>query len=169
MPAPVPYNGNQSRLEWYAINGNTTVNGGLGRQALLNAPNLMYTKSFKNKIYGDPGGSDIYTEKHTNAINDALTPYRGKATNNNIDTVDTFNGVTARYNYNGGDKFDIDGGNISMDAGYSKAGVGLGRKLSLAKNQTTWGYSPDQTGAVTNVNAYKAPNMTANKGQVIIP
>ena len=40
MPAPVPYNGGQSRLEYYALNGNVTVNGGLGRPVLINQTTL---------------------------------------------------------------------------------------------------------------------------------
>ena len=168
MPAPVPYNGNQSRLEYYALNGNTAVNGGLGRQLLLNKTFLMYTKSFRNDIYGAPNSSDVYGLSHTNAINDVKTPYRGKATNNAIDTINTENGVTARYNYKGGDKFDIDGGNANLQAGYSIAGQAIGRKSSLLLNQTTWGYSPDQTGGASTINEYKTPNMSLNKGQVTI-
>lgn len=169
MPAPVPYNGNQSRLEYYALNGNTAVNGGLGRQVLLNKSEIMYKKSFKNNLYGAPNGSDVYGLSHTNAIDDTVTPYRGKATNNNIDTINTENGITARYNYKGGDKFDKDGGSAILQAGYSTAGLGLGRKLSLSLNQNTWGYSPDQTGGASTINDYHTPNMSLNKGQVVIP
>lgn len=166
MPAPVPYNGNQSRLEYYAINGNTTVNGGLGRPVLLNQTSLYYGKSFKNPLYGSP--NDVYGLSHTNSINDTATPYRGKGTNNTIDVANTFNGVTARYNYKGGDKFDIDGGNAGMKAGVSLAGQAIGRYKSLIVNQTTWGYSPDQTGGGSITNNYKTPNMSLNVGQVII-
>lgn len=166
MPAPVPYNGNQSRLEWYAINGNTTVNGGLGRPVLLNQTTLYYTKPFKNPLYGSP--NDVYGLGHTNSKNDVATPYRGKGTGNGIDVVNTFNGVTARYNYKGGDKFDIDGGNAGMNAGVSLAGQAIGRYKSLTENQVTWGYSPDQTGGGSTINNYKTPNMLLNIGQVII-
>ena len=166
MPAPVPYNGSQSRLEYYAINGNTSVNGGLGRPTLLSQTTLFYQAPFKNPLYGS--SNDVYGLSHTNAQHDLTTPYRGKATGNGIDVVNTYNGITARHNYNGGDDFDILGGNAGLQAGTSLAGQGLGRQSSLILNQGTWGYSPDQSGGGSTANEYQHPNTSGNIGQVII-
>lgn len=166
MPAPVPYNGSQSRLEYYAINGNTSVNGGLGRPTLISQTTLYYQASFKNPLYGS--SNDVYGLSHTNAQHDLTTPYRGKATGNGVDVVNTYNGITARHNYNGGDDFDILGGNAGLQAGTSLAGQALGRQSSLLLNQGTWGYSPDQTGGGSTANEYQHPNTSGNIGQVII-
>lgn len=166
MPAPVPYNGGQSRLEYYALNGNTSVNGGLGRPTLINQTTLYYQSSFKNPLFGST--NDVYGLTHTNAIKDTATPYRGKGTGNGVDVVNTYNGITARHNYNGGDSFDVLGGNAGLQAGISLAGQGLGRQTSLVLNQGTWGYSPDQTGGGATTNEYQHPNTSANIGQVII-
>ena len=162
MPAPVPYNGNQSRLEYYALNGNVGVNGGLGRPVLITQTTLLYGNSFKNPIL-TKNVNDQYGLTHTNAINDSATPNRGKGTGGGL--------VNGNYsvitNYKGGDAYDINGGNASV--GNSLAGTGIGRSSSLSNNLAVWGYSPlDSAGSVTNVNNYRVPNMSANVGQVII-
>ena len=162
MPAPVPYNGNQSRLEYYALNGNVGVNGGLGRPVLITQTTLLYGSSFKNPVI-TKNVNDQYGPTHTNAIHDSATPNRGKGTGGGI-VNGNFSVIT---NYNGGDDYDINGGNTSV--GNSLAGTGIGRSSSLSNNLAVWGYSPlDSAGAVTNVNNYKVPNMSANVGQVII-
>jgi hypothetical protein len=105
MPAPVPYNGNQSRLEYYALNGNVGVNGGLGRPVLITQTTLLYGSSFKNPTITN-NVNDKYGVTHTNAINDVRTEYRGKGTGGGV-----VNGnYTSIVNYKGGDKYDIDGG-----------------------------------------------------------
>lgn len=166
MPAPVPYNGGQSRLEYYALNGNVTVNGGLGRPVLINQTTLYYGHSFKNPLLSSP--NDIYGLPHTNAIHDITTPYRGKGTGDGVNVTDTYIGVMARKNYNGGDDFDINGGNAGMKAGVSLAGQAIGRKSSLILNFSTWGYTPDQSGAGATTWEYKRPNPALNIGQVVI-
>jgi hypothetical protein len=163
---PTPYNGSQSPLEYYALNGNPS-NGGLGRPALLNTTTLFYLASFKNPdITGNP--NDEYTTTHTNAIGDVTTPYRGKGTNDNVDMNNTWNGYTGRHNYRGGDDFDIMGGNGALQAGVSQAGMGIGRQSSLVLNVATWGYGPDQTGGGSTTNEYTQPDTSGNIGQVII-
>ena len=162
MPAPVPYNGNQSRLEQYALNGNVGVNGGLGRPVLITQTTLLYGSSFKNPTITN-NVNDKYGVTHTNAINDTTTEYRGKGTGGGV-----VNGnYTSIVNYKGGDKYDIDGG-VGL-VGSSLAGTGWGRAKSLNNNLAIWGYSPtDATNLATTANNYKVPNMSANIGQVII-
>ena len=167
MPAPIPYNGSQSPLEYYALNGNVSVNGGLGRPVLITQTSLYYGHSFKNPLLSSP--NDIYNLAHTNAKGDATTPFRGKSTGDLTNMTNTQIGMMARNNYNGGDTFDIDGGIAGMKAGWSYlVGEALGRKKSLILNQSTWGYSPDQSNAGANTNWYKRPDPALNIGQVII-
>ena len=169
MPAPVPYNGSQSRLEYYALHGNVSVNKGLGRPDLTqNANNgLLYPNPFQNPtITNNP--ADQYNVTHPNAVStDGKTPFRGKGTNQPMDLKDTYNGIVARYNYAGGDDYDIKGG--FGDIGKSAGFYGVGRKKSLTDNLGTWGYAPTDASGVANMNNwYKLPNMTANVGQVTI-
>jgi len=159
MPAPVPYNGSQSRLEYYAINGNPTPGSGpyagLGRQPLLTKTHLLYTTSFKN--------NDQYGLTHTNAISDAKTPNRGKGTGGGLSNGN----FTAAIDYKGGDDYDKDGG--VGQVGWSLVGTGWGRSKSLNNNLATWGYSPtDATNVATLTNEYKKPDMTKNIGQIVI-
>jgi hypothetical protein len=164
---PVIYNGGQSQLEYYAINGNVSVNGGLGRPQLTTQTTLQYGASFKNPfVTGNP--NDAYGPTHTNALHDAQTPYRGKSTNDGYDSTNSFNGFVARKNYNGGDDFDVLGGNAALQAGTSYAGLGLGRKTSIILNVGTFGYGPDQSGGGSTSNEYQHPNTSGNIGQVII-
>ena len=157
---PTPYNGGQSPLEYYAINGNVAVNGGLGRLALINQTTLKYQQSFKNPtITGNM--SDKYTATHTNAAADATTPERGKGTGNQIDMVNTHNGITARYNYNGGDNFDINGQDPTQAP---VTGAGLGRTPTVVYNAGLWGYGPSAIAG----SDYSHPNTSQNIGQVII-
>ena len=161
---PVIYNGGQSQLEYYALNGNVAVNGGLGRPVLTTQTTLKYGASFKNPdITGNP--SDKYNVGHTNAAADATTPERGKGTGSGVNLTNTQIGYMARNNYNGGDDFDINGQAASQA---SQAGLGLGRKQTITLNVGTWGYGPDQSGGGANTNWYKTPNMSANIGQVTI-
>jgi len=136
-----PYNGNQSPLEYYAINGNT-LNGGLGRTKSLNATTLYYGQSFKNPVITS-NPNDQYSSTHTNAISDAKTPYRGKGTSGFLDIT----------NQNGGDDFDRFGANNW---------IGSGRYAAYANNLGTWGYDY-QAG-----HSYTQPNTSLNIGQVII-
>lgn len=164
MPTGIgnPYNGGQSPLEYYAINGNVSVNGGLGRPVLLNQTTLYYGQSFKNpQITGN--ANDKYQTTHTNALADATTPLRGKGTNQAYDATNSFNGFAVRSNYAGGDDFDIIGGGLAP-GGNSLVGNGLGRNSSILINAGSWGYGPS---AVAGSN-YAAPTMTANIGQVTI-
>ena len=164
---PTIYNGGQSRLEYFALNGNVQVNGGLGRPELINKTTIKYGKSFKNhEITGNAG--DEYGTTHTNANSDALTPYRGKGTNEGYDSNNTYNGFVTRFNYNGGDKFDVTGGDASLEAGTSLVGTAIGRKQSIILNLTTFGYGPDQTNAGSTKDWYREPNTSGNIGQVII-
>jgi hypothetical protein len=164
---PTVYNGGQSQLEYYAINGNVSVNGGLGRPVLTNQTTLKYGASFKNpEITQNP--NDKYDVGHTNAIGDAQTPFRGKGTMSSVDVTNTYNGYIARNNYNGGDGFDINGGDTAQAAGYSKAGLALGRNNSVILNVGTWGYGPDVTNGGADTNWYKHPDISGNLGQVII-
>jgi hypothetical protein len=166
MPAPVPYNGQQSRLEYYAINGNpipgSGPHAGLGRPVLITQTKLLYGSSFKNPTITN-NVNDQYGLSNTNALSDAKTPYRGKGTGAGL----TNGNFTAAVDYKGGDGYDIDGGNGKV--GSSIVGTGLGRSKSLGNNLAVWGYSPtDATNTVTSANNYKIPNTKANVGQVII-
>jgi len=164
MPAPVPYNGKQSRLEYFAFNGNVSENGGLGRPTLISSNNnLLYPNSFKNPLLSQ-NPNDQYGPTHTNAISDAKTPYRGKGTGGGFSNGE----YTATIDYNGGDAYDKDGG-INQVGWSLVCGLGVGRSKSLNSNLGTWGYSPtDATNAATTANYYKLPNMALNIGQVTI-
>jgi hypothetical protein len=166
MPAPVPYNGKQSRLEYYAINGNPIPGSGpyagLGRPTLITQTTLLYPTSFKNSDI-TKNVNDEYGLTHTNAISDAKTPYRGKGTGGGL-VNGNFSSIT---DYKGGDSYDKDGG-VGL-VGSSLVGTGWGRSKSLINNLATWGYSPtDATNVVTTANNYKLPDTKGNVGQVII-
>ena len=178
MPiAPIPYNGGQSRLEYYAINGQDITHApktgaGLGRDDLLKSSQLRYSTSFKNPELHNNDQTLQYDITHTNALGDQKTPFRGKGTNQTYNDTDAKLGYIARNNYAGGDDFDINGSNALEHAGYSKAGASIGRKLSLDLNKTTWGYKPDETGAGADTNWYTkmipATIMSDNIGNFIL-
>jgi hypothetical protein len=155
---PQVYNGGQSPLEYYAINGRPEY-AGSGRIALLSTTFIGTTKyafqgPYKNPIISGSQNTK-YSVTHTNAVSDSLSPYNGKGTGNQIDMNNTYNGVTARVNYNGGSVED-------------RLGVasqpGSGRSPQIVNNAALWGYGP----AVIAGGNYIAPNMSQNIGQVVI-
>lgn len=157
---PTPYIYGQTPLEKYAINGNPTYWGNTGRlwliqQSKVGTGKYAYSGPYKNPdITGNIG--DKYSVTHTNAISDTKSPYLGKGTGDQIDIVNTKNGITARYNYNGGSKEDIDG---------VASQNGSGRKSQIILNSTICGYGPKGLG----FKEYdKQPDMSKNKGQVSI-
>ena len=159
---PTPYNGGQSPLEYYALNGNQNVNGGLGRPALLNKSNLLYGTSFKKT-------TNEYGQTNTNAKSDLATPYRGKGTNDTFDLSNTYNGYTARNNYIGGDDYDIKGSTASNLGGVSIPGNGIGRNKAILYNITTFGYGVNINTPTDKKNWYTQPDTSKNIGQVVIP
>jgi hypothetical protein len=151
---PQIYNGSQSPLEYYAINGNTLYPGS-GRLAIIQQSRIGTSKyafqgPYKNpQITGDV--NDQYGLNHTNAVSDTLSPYNGRGTGDGVS-----NGVYgAIYNYNGGNVEDING---------TTAIIGSGRNPQVTLNAGIWGYGPNQI-AGSN---YVSPNTAANVGQVII-
>jgi hypothetical protein len=162
MPAaPIPYNGKQSRLEYYALNGNASVNQGLGRPDLLKKTSLYYQTPFAEK-------TNEYGLTQTNAISDATTPNRGKGTNTAFDLLNTANGYAARYVYTGGDAYDIDGYTTKSPGGSSIPGNGIGRNAAILYNITTFGYGVDTKNPTDTKTWYKKPDTTLNAGQKII-
>lgn len=155
---PTPYNGGQSPLEYYAINGNPMYPGS-GRYANIGTTFIGTTKYTFKGPYKNPvltgNANDKYSATHTNAINDTLSPYNGKGTNSPIDVVNTYNGVTARVNYNGGNIEDING---------VASQPGSGRNPLVTTNAGLWGYGPTPIAGAD----YTHPNTSANIGQVII-
>lgn len=155
---PQVYNGGQSPLEYYAINGRPEY-AGSGRIANLGTTFIGTSKYAFQGPYKNPviSGSQNtkYTLTHTNAISDSLSPYNGKGTGNQIDMTNTYNGITARGNYNGGSVED-------------RLGVpsmpGSGRSPQIVNNAALWGYGPV---AIAGGN-YVKPNMSQNVGQVVI-
>ena len=157
---PQIYNGLQSPLEYYAINGQdpsqASIAGlGLGRLPLINTTYLYYQASFKNPVLTG-NANDKYSPMHTNALADTLTPKRGKGTADGI----WLGNYTARYNYAGGDDFDINGQDPSQG---SIAGTGIGRNQTFGINQGLWGYV-----AINQPSWYTTPDTSANIGQVVI-
>ena len=148
---PTPYNGGQSPLEYYAINGNPLYPGS-GRIANISQTKIGDTKYAFQGPYKNPvlGGSQ-YGLTHTNAINDNLSPFNGRGTGDGI-TNGVFGAIT---NYNGGNVEDING---------VASQPGSGRNPQVILNAGTWGYGPV---AIAGGN-YVAPNMNGNTGQVII-
>lgn len=154
---PQIYNGSQSLLEYYAINGNSNPGSGpyagLGRLQLINQTKVGYGKYVYSGPYKNPtitgNANDKYSAVHTNALADTTSPYNGKGTGDGIT-----NGVYAAINnYAGGSIEDINGVGTS---------AGSGRNPQVTLNAGIWGYGPS---AIAGSN-YISPNTSANIGQV---
>lgn len=148
---PQVYNGQQSQLEYYAINGRTEYPGS-GRMAIIQQTKIGTTKyqytSYKNPlITGNP--NDMYSVTHTNAISDNETPYNGKGTGDGV----SLGMYSAIENYGGGSIEDINGA-VSQP--------GSGRNPQIRLNAGTWGYGPDAIAG----SRYVAPDTSKNTGQV---
>ena len=155
---PQVYNGSQSPLEFYAINGNTLYPGS-GRLAIIGQSRVGTGKYVYQGPYKNPditgSQSTKYSLTHTNAISDSTSPYNGKGTGDGIT-----NGIYGAIgNYNGGSVEDRNG----------VTGVlGSGRNPQLTLNAGTWGYGPGPLPGPGIGASYVAPNMAGNIGQVII-
>ena len=151
---PTPYNGGQSPLEFYAINGNALYPGS-GRLAIIQQTKIGTNKYAFQGPYKNPqitgNVNDQYGATNTNALADSLSPYNGRGTGDGI-TNGTFAAIT---NYNGGNVEDKNG--VSSQPG-------SGRNPQITLNAGLWGYGPTQV-AGSN---YVAPNMAGNVGQVVI-
>ena len=151
---PQIYNGGQSPLEFYAINGNPLYPGS-GRLAIIQQTKIGLTKYNFQGPYKNPqitgNVNDQYGLNNTNAVSDTLSPYNGRGTGDGVS-----NGVYgAIYNYAGGNTEDING----------TLGVqGSGRNPQVILNSGIWGYGPTQIAG----SDYAIPNTAANVGQVII-
>ena len=151
---PQIYNGGQSPLEFYAINGNPLYPGS-GRLAIIQQTKIGLTKYNFQGPYKNPqitgNVNDQYGLNNTNAVSDTLSPYNGRGTGDGVS-----NGVYgAIYNYAGGNTEDING----------TLGVqGSGRNPQVILNSGIWGYGPTQIAG----SDYVIPNTAANVGQVII-
>jgi hypothetical protein len=151
---PQIYNGGQSPLENYAINGNPLYPGS-GRLAIIQQTKIGNTKYAFKGPYKNPqitgNVNDQYGLNNTNAVSDTLSPYNGRGTGDGVS-----NGVYgAIYNYNGGNIEDING---------TTAVQGSGRNPQVTLNAGVWGYGPTQIAG----SDYVSPNTAANVGQVII-
>ena len=156
---PTIYNGSQSPLEYYAINGNPNPGSGpyagLGRLQLIQQTKVgtgkyVYAGPYKNPtITGNIG--DKYSATHTNAMADASSPYNGKGTGDGIN----FGVYAAITNYAGGSIEDINGVSTS---------IGSGRNSQVVLNAGLWGYGP----SVIAGSNYTSPNTGGNIGQVDI-
>ena len=151
---PQVYNGQQSPLEYYAINGNSLYPGS-GRLAIINQTKIGTGKygfqgPYKNpQITGNP--NDKYGMTNTNALADAQSPYNGRGTGDGV-TQGVYAAIT---NYAGGNTEDING--VPSQAG-------SGRNQEITLNAATWGYGP----AVIAGGNYVSPNTAGNVGQVVI-
>lgn len=92
--------------------------------------------------YNSEDRANSYTATHTRAMADQTTPNYGKGTGNYLDI----------HNYAAGSALDIHGNQSNA--------VGSGRNPAFGLNYATWGYD--------NQHDYKMPDMSKNKGQVII-
>jgi len=151
---PQVYNGGQSPLEFYAINGNSLYPGS-GRLAIINHSAIGTGKYAFQGPYKNPqitgNVNDKYSATNTNAIADQQSPYNGKGTGDGL----TLGVYAAPKNYNGGNTEDING----------TLGVfGSGRNSQITLNVGTWGYGPYQVAGAD----YTLPNTALNIGQIII-
>jgi hypothetical protein len=151
---PQVYNGGQSPLEFYAINGNPLYPGS-GRLAIIQQTRIGTGKYTFQGPYQNPqitgNINNQYGLTNTNAISDTTSPFNGRGTGNGVT-----NGVYgAIYNYNGGNTEDKNG---------ALTVVGSGRNSQVTLNAATWGYGPTQI-AGSN---YISPNTSGNRGQIII-
>ena len=151
---PTVYNGGQSPLEYFAINGNVLYPGS-GRLAIINQSAIGTGKYAFQGPYKNPqitgNVNDKYGATNTNALADALSPYNGRGTGDGRSQ-----GVYAAItNYNGGNTEDING--VPSQAG-------SGRNQEITLNAATWGYGP----AVIAGGNYVSPNTAGNVGQVVI-
>lgn len=151
---PTIYNGGQSPLEFYAINGNP-IYPGSGRLAIINQSQIGNTKYAFQGPYKNPqitgNVNDSYGVNNTNAVADGTSPYNGRGTGDGV-TQGIYGAIT---NYNGGNVEDING---------TLGVVGSGRNSQVTLNATTWGYGPSPVAGAD----YISPNTAANIGQVII-
>ena len=115
-----------------------------GQSALEVAAIAQRNKLIPINIYNDAADANQYSAKHTRALADAETPHYGKGTGQFLDI----------YNFDAGSDWDIQGNPTNANS------QGSGRNPAFANNFSTWGYD--------NNHYYKAPDMSANKGQVII-
>jgi len=151
---PTPYNGAQSPLEFYAINGNTLYPN-TGRISIIQQTKIGTTKYNFNGPYRNPAitgnPNDAYGVTNSKALADSVTPFNGRGTGDGIS-----NGVYAAINnYTGGNTEDINGA-ASMP--------GSGRDPQVTLNAGLWGYGPTPIAGTD----YTKPNTSANRGQVII-
>jgi hypothetical protein len=151
---PKIYNGSQSPLEDYAINGNPLYPG-TGRLAIIQQSKIGTGKYTFQGPYKNPditgNVNDEYGATNTNALSDTLSPFNGRGTGDGV-----VNGVYgAIENYAGGNQED-------------KIGVvtqaGSGRNPQITLNAGIWGYGPTQIAG----SKYISPNTALNIGQVII-
>lgn len=151
---PTPYNGGQSPLEYYAINGNPMYPGS-GRMALINQSAIGTGKYAFQGPYKNPEISgnvnDSYGPTNTNAVSDSQSPYNGRGTGDGI-SQGIFGAIT---NYDGGNQEDKFG---------SLLYAGSGRNSQVTLNAGVWGYGPSQIAG----NNYQIPDTGLNVGQVII-
>jgi hypothetical protein len=151
---PQVYNGGQSPLEFYAINGNTLYPGS-GRLAIIQQSAIGTAKYAFQGPYKNPqitnNVNDAYGATNTNALADNQSPYNGRGTGDGI-VQGIYGAIT---NYAGGNVEDING----------TLGVnGSGRNPQVTLNAGTWGYGPSQIAGAD----YTSPNTALNIGQVII-
>ena len=151
---PTIYNGGQSPLENYAINGNPMYPG-TGRLAIINQSKIGTTKYAFQGPYKNPeitgNLNDAYGLTNTNALADSDSPYNGRGTGDGL-SLGIYGAIT---NYNGGNTEDINGA-LSVP--------GSGRNSQVTLNAGTWGYGPYQISGADCTH----PNTSANLGQVII-
>ena len=151
---PQIYNGSQSPLEDFAINGNPLYPG-TGRLAIIQQTKIGTGKYVFQGPYKNPAitgnANDKYGATNTNALSDILSPFNGRGTGDGV-----LAGVYgAIENYAGGNQED-------------KLGVpsqaGSGRNPQITLNSTIWGYGPFQIAG----SKYISPNTALNIGQVVI-
>ena len=84
---PQVYNGGQSPLEFYAINGNTLYPGS-GRLAIIQQSAIGTAKYAFQGPYKNPqitnNVNDAYGATNTNALADNQSPYNGRGTGDGI-------------------------------------------------------------------------------------
>jgi hypothetical protein len=151
---PQIYNGGQSPLEFYAINGNPLYPG-TGRLAIINQSKIGTGKYAFQGPYKNPqitgNVNDQYGLTNTNAVADQTSPYLGRGTGDGV-SLGIYGAIS---NYEGGNTEDING-TIGV--------AGSGRNPQVTLNAGTWGYGPYQV-AGSN---YITPDTSSNVGQVII-
>jgi len=153
---PTPYIYGQTPLEKFAIAQRLFL-----IQQTKVGTGKYYGGPYKNSVItGNNAFNDEYNLFHTRALSVAGIPYTpsyGKGTGEQINIINTYKGVVARFNFDGGSIEDRDARNAQLIFNATIFGLGPGTTLSST------GLGPKIGGQ------YSKPNIALNTGKIIFP